>query len=51
MNQNYVNQLIRDCECKRPMNHDRKNQERKHQLFAYGIIAAVVLIILASILL
>lgn len=51
MNQNYVNQLIMDCECKRPMKHARNKQEHKYRIYACVIIAAVVLLILATILL
>ena len=42
MNQNWINQLIWNCDCKRSMNHDRKRQYRKHSIIAWVIIGMVL---------
>ena len=43
MLQNWINSLIWACECKRPMNHDRKKQERKFSIIGIAIIVFVTL--------
>ena len=42
MNQNWINQLIWNCDCKRSMNHDRKRQDHKHSIIAWVIIGMVL---------
>lgn len=43
MIQNWINSLIWNCGCKKPMNHDRKKQQRKFSVISIAIIAFVVL--------
>ena len=43
MLQNWINSMIWSCECKRPMNHDRKKQERKFSVIGIAIIVFVTL--------
>lgn len=46
--ENWKNAMIWACECKRPMNHDRKQQERKFSIIAIAIIAFVILFMVLS---
>lgn len=43
MSQNWINSLIWACGCKRPMNHDRKKQERKLSIIGIVVIVFVTL--------
>lgn len=43
MLRNWIDSIIWNCGCKRPMNHDRKKQERKFSIIGIAIIAFVIL--------